>query len=123
MHDKALQNAWRKTPTAEKVVAALNRDEFRDYLESLPDDVRFIQSSTADCPIARYLQDRTGAPIRVHTLIALWYEGGEDVDYNQCILPAEFQRFAREFDRGPRDVTTPRGAREVWARVTAPAAE
>jgi hypothetical protein len=122
MADKALENAWHRTPTAEKVVAALNPDEFGDYLKSLPHDVRFIQSSTADCPIARYLQDRTGTPIRVHTHIALWYEAG-DVDYNQCVLPAEFQRFVREFDRGPRDVTTPAGARNVWARVTAPAAE
>jgi hypothetical protein len=114
-----------KTPTAEKVVAALDEDEFTLFLRDLPYDVPFERYSSEDCPLAYYLQEVTGAAIRVNSGIASWHEeddNGEFTIYNQCLLPEKFRRFVREFDRS-LEGNKQRAAREAWARVTATQAE
>jgi hypothetical protein len=111
--------AWRNTPTARRIVAALrNERAFRDYLASLPDDTVFGPGSPTKCPVARYLRARTGAErLHVYTNVAHWHEGDRR---NGCPLPPLVARFVRAFDR--RADGSVRDVRGLWAALTAPGA-
>jgi hypothetical protein len=110
--------ALHDTPIARRIHAALhNEPAFTAYLRSLPDGMIFDADSPSRGPVAQYLRALYLGPVDVYRDVAAWEEGRI---YNTCLLPQEVAQFVAAFRGSDRTVKT---AREVWARVTAPAAE
>jgi hypothetical protein len=114
--------AWEahtNTPLARRIHGALsNKRAFAAYLRSLPDDTVFERYSPDRGPVVDYLCARRLGPVRVYPNHASWEEYCR---YNDCLLPRTMEQFLEAFGRAPdAGVKT---AREVWARVTAPAAQ
>jgi hypothetical protein len=111
--------AYTDTPLARRIYGALNNKRaFAAYLRSLPDDTVFERYSPERGLVVDYLRARGLGPVRVYSDHADWEEYCR---YNECLLPRPMEQFLKAFGRAPDGSV--KTAREVWARVTAPAAD